>query len=41
MDQPKEIQVNEDEITLKDLIKIVQSWFGLLWKNIILKILLI
>jgi len=36
MNQPKEIQVNDDEISLKDLIKIVQSWFGLLWKNIIL-----
>ncbi|MEY4586488.1 MAG: hypothetical protein ACK4Y0_04155 [Bacteroidota bacterium] len=36
MDQPKELQVNDDEISLKDLIKIVQSWFGLLWKNIIL-----
>jgi uncharacterized protein involved in exopolysaccharide biosynthesis len=36
MNQPKEIQVYDDEISLKDLIKIVQSWFGLLWKNIIL-----
>ena len=36
MDQPREMQVNEDEINLKDLIKIVQSWIGVLWKNIIL-----
>jgi uncharacterized protein involved in exopolysaccharide biosynthesis len=36
MNQPKEIQVNDDEISLKELIKIVQSWFGLLWKNIML-----
>jgi len=36
MGQLKEIQVNDDEISLKDLIKIVQTWFGLLWKNIIL-----
>jgi len=36
MNQPKEIQVNDDEISLKDLIKIVQSWFGLLRQNILL-----
>jgi uncharacterized protein involved in exopolysaccharide biosynthesis len=36
MGQTKEIQMNVDEISLKDLIKIVQSWFGLLRKNIIL-----
>jgi uncharacterized protein involved in exopolysaccharide biosynthesis len=36
MDQQKEIQVNDGEISLKDLIKIVQSWFELFWKNIIL-----
>jgi uncharacterized protein involved in exopolysaccharide biosynthesis len=36
MDQHREIQVNEDEISLKDLIKTVQSWFGLLWKNTVL-----
>jgi uncharacterized protein involved in exopolysaccharide biosynthesis len=35
MDQPKEIQVNDDEISLKDLIKIVHNWFGLFWKNIL------
>jgi uncharacterized protein involved in exopolysaccharide biosynthesis len=35
MDQPREIQVNEDEISLKDLIKIIQSWIALLWENII------
>jgi uncharacterized protein involved in exopolysaccharide biosynthesis len=36
MDQPKEIQLNDDEISLKDLIKKIQSCFGILWKNIIL-----
>jgi uncharacterized protein involved in exopolysaccharide biosynthesis len=35
MNQPTEIQAQEDEISLKDLIKMIQSWFGLLWKNII------
>jgi len=35
MNLPTEIQAHEDEISLKDLIKIIQSWFGLLWKNII------
>jgi uncharacterized protein involved in exopolysaccharide biosynthesis len=34
MDQPREIQVNEDEISLKDLIKIAHNWFSLLRKNI-------
>jgi uncharacterized protein involved in exopolysaccharide biosynthesis len=36
MNQPKEIQLQEDEISLKNLIKIIQSWFVLLWENIIL-----
>jgi len=36
MDQLKEIQVNDDEISLKDLIKIVQSCFELLRQNILL-----
>jgi len=40
MDQSKEIQVNDDEISLKDIIKIIQSWFGLLWMNIILIVLI-
>ena len=35
MNQHLENQVQEDEISLKDLIKMIQSWFGLLWKNII------
>ncbi len=35
MNQPTEIQAHDDEISLKDLIKMVQSWFGLLWQNII------
>lgn len=35
MNQPTEIQAHEDEISIKDLIKMIQSWFGLLWKNII------
>ncbi|NDD59356.1 MAG: hypothetical protein EBZ47_08985 [Chlamydiae bacterium] len=35
MNQPTEIQAHEDEISLKDLIKMIQSWLGLLWKNII------
>jgi uncharacterized protein involved in exopolysaccharide biosynthesis len=34
MNQPTEIQTHEDEISLKDLIKMIQSWFGILWKNI-------
>ena len=35
MNQPMEIQSQEDEISLKDLIKMIHSWFGILWKNII------
>jgi len=35
MNQPTEIQAHEDEISLKDLIKMIQSLFGLLLKNII------
>ncbi len=35
MNQPTEIQAHEDDISLKDLIKMIQSWFGLLWRNII------
>jgi len=34
MYQPKEIQVIEDEISLKNLIRVVQFWFVLLCKNI-------
>jgi hypothetical protein len=33
MDQPKEIQVNNDEISLKELILIVRSWWGELWRK--------
>ena len=33
MNQPQIMQVNDDEISLKDLIKIIQSWFSLLYKN--------
>ena len=36
MDQPKEIQIKDDEISLKDIIKNIQTWFTLLRKNIIL-----
>ena len=35
MNQPQNMQVNDDEISLKDLIKIIQSWFSLLYKNIL------
>jgi uncharacterized protein involved in exopolysaccharide biosynthesis len=35
MNQPTEIQAHNDEISLKDLIKMIQSWFGLLWNSII------
>ena len=35
MNQPTENQLQEDEISLKDLIKMIQSWIGILWKNII------
>ena len=34
MNQPTENQIQEDEISLKDLIKMIQSWFGLFRKNI-------
>ncbi len=33
MSQSPALPVNDDEISLKDLIKIVQSWFSLLYKN--------
>lgn len=36
MDQSNKIQVNEDEISLKDLIKRVHSWLGLLRQNFLL-----
>ncbi len=35
MNQQIENQVQKDEISLKDLIKLIQSWLRLLWKNII------
>jgi uncharacterized protein involved in exopolysaccharide biosynthesis len=36
MNQPPNMQVQDDEISLKDLIKIIQSWFSLLLKNSLL-----
>jgi uncharacterized protein involved in exopolysaccharide biosynthesis len=36
MNQPQNMQVQDDEISLKDLIKIIQSWFSLLLKNSLL-----
>ena len=36
MNQPQNMQVQDDEISLKDLIKIIQSWFSLLFKNSLL-----
>jgi uncharacterized protein involved in exopolysaccharide biosynthesis len=33
MDQPKEIQQSNDEISLKELILIVRSWWGELWRK--------
>lgn len=36
MGQPKDIQMTYDEISLKDLIIIFQSWFSLFWQNILL-----
>ena len=35
MNQSQQLTVKEDEISLKDLIKIVQSWFLLFYKNLI------
>jgi uncharacterized protein involved in exopolysaccharide biosynthesis len=35
MSQSQELPVHDDEISLKDLIKIIQSWFLLLYKNIL------
>ncbi len=34
MSHPTEIQPHDDEISFKDLIKMIQSWFGLLWRSI-------
>jgi uncharacterized protein involved in exopolysaccharide biosynthesis len=36
MNQPQNMPVQDDEISLKDLIKIIQSWFSLLLKNSLL-----
>ena len=36
MNQPPNMPVQDDEISLKDLIKIIQSWFSLLFKNSLL-----
>lgn len=36
MNQPQNMQVQDDEISLKDLIKSIQSWFSLLFKNSLL-----
>lgn len=39
MNPSPDLHVNDDEISLKDLIKIIQSWFSLLYKNLLVVLL--
>jgi len=36
MEKLREVQLNDNEVSLKDLIMMIQVWFSILWKNIII-----